>query len=340
MTVSPNVIDNILIQHTAFRYAIVCINACFDLAERKGSSDPICLAVIGESGTGKSRVLESCCLRHPSKRLGDGMIIPILRVDTPAKPTVKGMIEVMLDALGVPDSHRRGTENEKTRQLKKLLKESQTVMIVIDEFQHFVDKGTRAVIYHVADWLKLLVNHNDVKCALVVAGLPTCEKVIETNVQLGRRFLAPVHLPRFSWENIEQRREFKAILRSFYEELKKEFDIPELYVDEMAFRFYCASGGLMGYLTQILRQAIWQCIMTHKSDINLADFDAAHASAVWTPMFADAPKPFRPDFQLIPTAELLKAVSLIGTETTPIEPSERRRRRSVKMSAAEMLVTK
>jgi hypothetical protein len=34
---------------------------------------------------------------------------------------------------------------------------TQTRMIMIDEFQHFYDKGTKLIIHHVTDWLKILV---------------------------------------------------------------------------------------------------------------------------------------------------------------------------------------
>ena len=271
-----DVIGKILVSHTAFSDAVSQIESCFEYST--ASNDPICIALVGESRTGKSRVLETCALNHPVERLEDGLIVPILRIKAPSKPTVKGMIEVMLDGLGAPDSHR-GTENEKTRRLKILLTETQTHMVMIDEFQHFVDKGTKAVMHHVADWLKILVD--DMKCALVVAGLPTCQAVIETNEQLGGRFLAPIQMPRFSWENVQHRREFRSILRSFDDELGKAYEIPKLYLDEMAFRFWCATGGLFGYLVKLLRSVVWLCrVNGRKQIITLADLDVAHARSV------------------------------------------------------------
>ena len=54
-------------------------------------------------------------------------------------------------------------------------------------------------MHHVADWLKILVD--ETRCALVVAGLPSCQTVIDSNEQLAGRFHAPILMPRFSWQD-------------------------------------------------------------------------------------------------------------------------------------------
>jgi hypothetical protein len=135
------------------------------------ASEPICVALIGPSRTGKSRVLDVCERQHPKVRREDGMYVPILRVTTPSKPTVKGLAEVLLEGLGAVDA-TRGTENERTRRVKYLMRNTETRMLMIDEFQHFFDKGTKLIMHHVADWLKILVD--ETRCVLVVAGLPSC----------------------------------------------------------------------------------------------------------------------------------------------------------------------
>jgi hypothetical protein len=53
----------------------------------------------------------------------DGMEIPILYASVPPMPTVKSLAGVMLGALHAPDSER-GTENEKSRRLRILMKET------------------------------------------------------------------------------------------------------------------------------------------------------------------------------------------------------------------------
>ncbi len=171
-----SIVDNTLVPHTAFEQASSRIEQCFAYAD--GASEPICIAVVGESRTGKSRVLEECFATHPQARDSEGLNIPILRVKTPSKPTVKGLAELMLRAMNDP-RFDAGTENAKTIRLQTLMKNAGTRMVMIDEFQHFYDKGLHKVMHHVADWLKILVD--DCKVALVVAGLPSCRAVLDQN---------------------------------------------------------------------------------------------------------------------------------------------------------------
>jgi len=271
-----NLVDRTLVFHAAFEAVVSEIETCFNFALE--ASEPICLALVGPSRTGKSRALDVCERRHPKTRTIDGMLVPILRVTAPSKPTVKALAELMLEGLGAEDA-TRGTENERTRRIKVLMRNTQTRMLIIDEFQHFFDKGTQLVMHHVADWLKILVD--DTRCALVVAGLPSCQNVIDTNEQLAGRFHAPIEMPRFSWENLEDREEFIGILHAFYKVLSEHLKTPEFQQEAMAFRFYCATGGLVGYLTKILRRLVWQAIARKTTEITLEALHEAHEKAVW-----------------------------------------------------------
>src|SRR5271167_674214 len=80
-----------------FQAAVREIETCFEFALE--ASEPICVSLIGPSRTGKSRVLDVCEHQHPKVRREAGMYVPILRVTTPSKPTVKGLAEVLLEGL-------------------------------------------------------------------------------------------------------------------------------------------------------------------------------------------------------------------------------------------------
>mgnify|MGYP001267575105 CR=1 FL=1 len=303
------IIENTLVPHTAFREASMRLKQCYEYAE--GAAEPICMAVLGESRTGKSRALEECFVEHPPRRDEDGLTVPILYVKTPSKPTVKGLAALMLQAIGDPRWHA-GSEIEKTNRLRTLMFNANTKMVMIDEFQHFYDKASHKVMHHVADWLKILVD--DAKVALVVAGLPDCRAVLDQNEQLAGRFLAPVTMHRFDWKREEHRAEFMGILAAFHEAMSEHFDVPELHTPELAFRFYCGTGGLMGYLTKLLRQAVWNALDEERRTVTLEDFARAHQQAVWRPEGSGSElRPFSRDFILSPTEELLAMVRALGT---------------------------
>lgn len=309
MTNIKTLIEDTLVPHTAFVCATTQLEQCFRYAE--DAKEPICLPIIGESRTGKSRSLENLEMAHPRLRTAEGMHVPVFSVRTPAKPTVKGLAERMLHTLGDP-KFGKGTEQVKTYRLQHLLSECQTRMVVVDEFQHFVDKGSSKIAYHVADWLKMIVGES--KVAIVVSGLPNCIDVLRANEQLAGRFMAPVVMPRFKWNVADHRAEFAGILAAFHEQIALHFDLPDLSSDEMAFRFHCASGGLMGYITKILRTAVWMALDENRRSISLEDFEIALKKSVEMGFqSAESIAPFSRDFSINPTTDLLDRVAKIGT---------------------------
>jgi hypothetical protein len=306
-------VDKILVPHTKFEEALHRIEQCYTFAD--GAGEPSCLAVIGEARTGKTRALHACLLKHPGSRLDDGIYMPILYIKAPAKPTVKGVAELLLEGLKDPNP-TRGTEIERTRRLKTLMPKTQTRVLMIDEFQHFVDKGSTTVMYLVADWLKILVD--DVRCSLVVAGLPRCQAVIDQNEQLAGRFLAPINLSRFRWTDLDEREDFIGILESFHSQLHEFIGLPKLDSSPMAFRFWCATGGLIGYLTKLLRRAISNAVAKKSGHVTLTDLDVAHRECTWHELGTNVIlRPFNPDFRLEPTSDVVTKVLRIGCEATP-----------------------
>lgn len=328
-------VSSIIAPHSAFTMGLRRLEGCFALAGRQST----CIAVIGESRTGKSSVLDAFCENHPAARLSDGLITPVVRVDVPSKPTVKGLCEAILGALGAEDGSR-GTEQEKTRRIKVLWTKCKCKALLLDEFQHFWDKTSHLVQHYAADWLKIFSNDRELRCALVVAGLSSCQAVIDQNEQLTGRFLAPIELSRFTWGNEGQRREFKSILCMFNNELKKEFDLPEFHSDDMAFRWWCATGGLLGYLANILQQAASDAVADERTTITLADLHNAHTSAVWHANRPETPRPFRHDFMAVETAELDQRVAMIGVAVEPPPMPRKKAHARSQLAAAQVLVAK
>jgi hypothetical protein len=241
------------------------------------------------------------------------MDVPVLRATVPSGPTVKSLAGKLLEALNAPDPER-GTENEKSRRLRVLMKKSGTRMVMIDEFQHFYDRGKRQIMYNVADWLKVLID--DTRTSLVVAGLRSCRNVIDENEQLARRFLAPIQLPRFSWTDVGQRSQFICILKAFNKEIAKQFEVPVFHSEQMAFRFYCSTGGLIGYLANLLKQTLRNAAIEGRKVIRLGDLATAHAQSVWSSEHISAlPNPFKSSFRLVENVDLLNRISKIGAVT-------------------------
>jgi len=268
--------EKIMIPHSAFSDALGRVNQCFSFSINKPEAEG--LAIVGESGTGKTSVLRTFLERHKPTHRADGMEIPILFASVPSLPTVKSLAGVILEGLHASDPER-GTENEKSRRIRVLMRETGTRMLMIDEFQHFYDRGTHKVMHHVADWLKILID--DTRTTLIVSGLPTCLAVIDQNEQLARRFSGAIRLTRFDWEVAAERKQFTKVLKTFHDEITKKYDVPGFGSSDMAFRFWVATGGLMGYLSRLLRQLERNAIVEGRKVITLSDLHSAHMQSIW-----------------------------------------------------------
>jgi hypothetical protein len=152
----------------------------------------------------------------------------------------------------------------------------------------------------------------------VVAGLPACSAVIEQNEQLMRRFRAPIRLPQFSWQEDAERIEFIACLEAFHDVISEHCSVPRFYEDPWAFRCYCATGGLIGYLKTLLSELLVHSVMHSRKRLDLEDFDIAYMNSLYSTDEGSAKtwRPFRIDFQLVETLDVLNAARMIGRSDT------------------------
>jgi len=308
-------LEGFIVRHTNYNYVSNQLQQCFNHAHV--SSKPMCLAIISEARTGKTEVTEEFVMRYPHVREPEGMKVPILDVLTPSKPTVNGLTELMLSSIG-DERYWIGTEIRKTARLKKMMKAANTKMVVIDEFQHFVDQGSARVIHQVADWLKNLVAECSI--SLVVVGLKEALYVLKQNEQLRGRFSAPVELPRFDWNQNEHRLEFLGVLSAFERHINKDFEGLILSSEELSFRVYCATGGLIGYIWKLLHRVCWNASTAGNRKITIDALDEAFAQSIGGDAF---PNLFNLEIEFEVTSERILQAMTVGVAETPIYESNR-----------------
>jgi hypothetical protein len=126
------VVESAPVPHPAFETEIPRVRQ--GLSYSLKSPEPICLALVGESRTGKSRVLEETELLMPRKPTTAGGALPILSVVVPERTTAEGMMFLLLQALGEP-KRKSGIDVHRTGRLQAKLRERKTLMILLDEVQ-------------------------------------------------------------------------------------------------------------------------------------------------------------------------------------------------------------
>ncbi|MGD0281786.1 MAG: TniB family NTP-binding protein [Dissulfurispiraceae bacterium] len=251
MTIQDKVhlIEHIFISHPQLKNIVAKIDECHQ--DSKISTEPKCLFITGRPGCGKTTIARFYESRYPRKTTAGGTEIPVLSSTIFSPATVKGMATGLLYSLGDPLADK-GTITSQTLRLYNLIKDCKTELIVLDEFQHLIDKDSNKVLQVASDWLKNLLNETAVPMVLI--GMPTSVKILDANEQLRRRFLTRMSLKPFGWNTEREQKDFITLLK-FIEKALPLKEISGLYSYETAFRLYCASRGVISNLMKIVRRA-------------------------------------------------------------------------------------
>jgi hypothetical protein len=249
------------------------------------------LFLCGHTGTGKSSILKFYASKFENFETVDGPVIPVVYVVTPSRPTIKNLAQAILTALG--DKVPKRSAQEKTDHVAELLVMCRVELLIIDEFQHFVDSGHLAEAKLTADWLKNLME--ETKVAVVVSGLPQSIGILKSNPQLTRRFSAHHELRRFDWKVAADRREFAGVLKHMHGQLP--LPCPSLHAREIITRMYAASAGVIDYVAKVIDGALSLAFEHNKQQLSLPLFEQAFADEVWSTV---PPKlnPFNPSAEL------------------------------------------
>lgn len=322
----PFTLLNLVIEHTAFANAKERIELFRAGIERQ--QDAIVLALVGPSGSGKSCLLDQIFDSEKPIETEEGVIHRHIRVTVPDEPTPKNLAEAILAKLDPNDRVSRYTKAQITTRIQTLLEECETRVIILEEFQHFYDSATEKVWERESDWLKNLVEVKTAKGTkrlLIVSGLEDSMKVILQNHQLRRRCKAAMVLPCFSMRNAKSAVEFVECVDWFLSVMSKHMKLPDVEEEHMHYRSYCATGGLMGHLKNLLSEVVLYAHKDGKKEVILEDFDEAFQRylCVSPKLQALTYRPFSKDFPTTPTKEIIATAELIANPPKPI-PVRRR----------------
>lgn len=249
------------------------------------------LVVIGESGCGKTSLARSFCARYPRQHLFERTVTPVVLIEVPSVGTVGSLARQILEALGDPFPEK-GRVIDQTARIRLLVKNSKTEMLVLDEAQHVYDRGQSKSQYATADWLKNLLN--SIEIPVVLLGIPRLENLLRVNVQLRRRFSAPLIL---SLGNPDEPQFLEAsfdVLNALLPVLPLPLSRGDMSVQELTRRIYYATDGRVGYLKKLLAAALEKTWEIGGEEITQSDLESGFTT-IWRGAIGQL-NPFNPRF--------------------------------------------
>jgi len=236
---------------------------------RKLSPEPLCVLIVGDTGAGKSAFLQQYVKRSPPWRDPSGNLVQsLLLVELDSFVTVIGAAKLILRALQDP-SDGAGKLGDLTHRIRILTKAQRVEVVLIDEFQHIVDTGSRTV-NKVADWIKQLAKSANL--SFVMAGMPEAARIIDANSQFAGITPYRHTLGMLAFEKDGERRIFRAFLAEV--DAKLPFDrLARLADIEIAKVLFDATKGSLRTLMHLIREAAGHAIDRDVAAIGMADLE-------------------------------------------------------------------
>lgn len=235
-----------LIEHATFTQAFSRLET---VIKRGLAGEALILPIFGPTRVGKTELVKTVMDDYPVSVVEGVRQMPVVRVVTPVNPTRRSLPVAVLEGLGCP-RYSRSSSEELTRIARELMKMTGTRVLILDEMQHFIERGSRTAAREAADWLKVL--SEEMNLTLVLIGLPAANEVLTRNEQLRDRSEATFEFRPYDWNDPSEQREFRRALLSITQAFSEAgWEMPNAMELDYARRVYGASLGRIGMLVKL-----------------------------------------------------------------------------------------
>lgn len=222
------------------------------------------MLLVGPSNNGKTRLLKRFLDSHPTdpNPSGDAMIVPALLVAAPPSPDIDELCRRILEELNAP-YREKAKPGERMGTVKKLLKQTATRMLLIDEIQHMLTGGA-VKQREFRNAIKDL--GNSLQISIVAAGVEEAYTVFATDSQLSNRF----HTESLPLWRLDA--DLAKLLISFERRLPLRCP-SNLKSPELVHKLFQMSEGIIGEIYAVLEKASIKAIRTGAECISLKLLD-------------------------------------------------------------------
>lgn len=226
------------------------LDECRELSKLGG--DPECIIVTGDTGAGKTSVINKYLELNARKESYEGTVIPVLSTILPGEANSVALFQQILADLGHPYPFESKNEVELRVQIKEIAKNCRLELIIIDEFQHLIERKSLKILKETANSIKSLIV--DTKIPIALFGMPYSSVILDSISQLAGRFERRRKIGPFRISTDDERNNYLALLTKF----EQLMDLPEpshLESDDMYYRLYAYSSGNLRKLKNLLNYA-------------------------------------------------------------------------------------
>ena len=232
-----------------------------------------CLLLYGDSGIGKTMILEKFARQHPAyfdQKKGHH-VRPVIVVQMPPAPDERRLYAGLLEALGAPFFMSDGLallERLAIRMLETVTPQA----LIIDEVHHLL-AGTAREQRRALNLLKFLANA--LRIAVVAVGTRDALQAVASDPQIVSRF-EPMELPRWV-ENDGFRAFLLALVRDL--PLRKASPLADRACTQLLLR---RSEGITGRVCWIVGQAAEEAIRSGEEQIDVALLDRVSHGCIYS----------------------------------------------------------
>jgi len=229
------------------------------------------IAIIGNSGSGKTTAVERLIERHPDLRLGkDGSeICEAISVRVPSPATLKFVGETTLRSFGFPLAANK-TSNQIWSMIQFHAQTRKTLFVHYDEAQDFICNTSGKEIEDVIKTIKSFMQDQTWPVGLILSGMPTLKDLLNLDPQLSRRF-TPILLPTISYTSHGP--EIWKILETYLGLVDIEIG-SGINQNEFLQRLIHASASEFGITVEMIIGAIEEALMVGSSKVTKDHFVA------------------------------------------------------------------
>ncbi len=254
------------------------LDECRELSKLGG--DPECIIVTGDTGAGKTSLINKYLELNVRSDSYEGTFIPVLSTTLPGEANSVALFQQILADLGHPYPFESRNEVALRKQIKALAQNCRLELIIIDEFQHLIERKSLKILKETANSIKSLIV--DTKIPMALFGMPYSSVILDSVSQLSSRFERRRILSPFRISTDSELHKYLAFL-SMFERLMDLPEPSELTSDEINRRLYAYSSGNFRKLKNLLNDAYKDALENGESNISqkrLAETASQRNSAV------------------------------------------------------------